>query len=220
MLMKRFSPLLLAILLITACGERRVRGGGSDATEARPLTTFSGVEIAGSEAVEFLPATEARVEVTGYKNLLPHYKTGVEDGVLYLGFESEEDVRISNSNMRVKVYGPGFERINLSGSGSAVVLPGAPAALRQVSVAGSGSVTLRQAATGRLELRVSGSGDIHARQAPAGRVEATVSGSGDIETSPTTLLSATVSGSGNVHYWGTPEIEKTVAGSGDVIAGR
>lgn len=219
--MKTFLAVPVLLLALSSCGQRRIRGGGAAETQTRSVSSFTSAEIMGAEEVEFLPATEPRIEIAGYKNLLPLYKSTVKGGVLTLGFDDDgDDVNISNTNIRVRVYSPGVERIEIAGSGNVTVQPGATTLLKSASIAGSGDLTIRQADVPGLAFDVAGSGSIHAREARAARVTADIAGSGDVEATATESLKADIAGSGNVHYWGSPRVEKDVAGSGDVVAGN
>lgn len=219
--MKSLSLVTLVLLSFSlhSCGQRRIRGGGAAASETRTVSQFTAADITGAEEVEFLPAAESRVEISGYKNLLPLYRTTVKGGVLTLGFDNDgDDVNISNANIRVRVYSPGVERISLAGSGDVTVQRGAIRLLKAVSIAGSGDVTIRQADVPSLAVEIAGSGSIHAREARAARVTADIAGSGDVEVTATEELKVDIAGSGDVHYWGSPRVEKDIAGSGDVVA--
>jgi hypothetical protein len=215
--MKSLFLIPLVLFTLSSCGQRRVRGTGANVTVTRDVPAFTAIEAAGSADVEVFPAATSRVEITGYKNLLPHYKSTVSGGILSLGFESDDDIRIKNSNIRVRVYGPGIERMDVAGSGNAIIHPGATTLLRSASLAGSGDITIRQSDAPSLALEIAGSGSINARKARAANVEAEIAGSGNIEVTASERLNVDIAGSGDVHYWGSPRVEKDVAGSGDVV---
>jgi hypothetical protein len=210
---------LVATAALISCGERQIRGGGDEGTVSRNLPAFGAVEVHGAEDVEFLPASAPRVEVQGYRNLLTHYKTVVKGGTLHLGYDDDDDldVNIRNSNLRVRVYSPGFESIGLAGSGDVVIRDGATTPVQRVELAGSGDITLRQPEVPRLAMTIAGSGNIMAKGAPAATVRAEIAGSGNIETTVSTRLEAEIAGSGDIQYWGNPQVSKDIAGSGDVV---
>ena len=220
--MKTFSLsalTLITLLALFSCGERQIRGGGSEGTDSRSLPTFNTVKIHGSEDVEFLPAATPRIEVTGYQNLLKHYKSTVKNGTLHLGYDDDGlDINIRNSNLRVRVFSPGFRSIGLAGSGDVVVRPGAAMPIQEMEIAGSGILTIEgQPDVPELAMEIAGSGDIAARGAPAASVRVEIAGSGNVETTVTDRLEVEVAGSGDVHYWGNPQVRKDIAGSGDVV---
>ena len=221
--MKIFTLLACSLLALSlsSCGQRQIRGGGAEGTESRSVSAFSAVEAHGAENIEFLPAAETRVEVSGYKNLLAHYKTTVKNNTLHLGFDDDDngiDINIRNSNLRVRVYSPGFRRIGLAGSGDALIRGGATTPVQKVEIAGSGNVIIEsQPDVAELAIKIAGSGDIKARGAKAANVRVEIAGSGNIETTVTDNLKVEIAGSGDIHYWGNPQVSKDIVGSGDVV---
>jgi len=203
-------------LSLASCAERNLTGSGKIITESRPLNSFTVLELEQADEVEILPGTTPRVEISGYENLVPEYESSVASGALRLGYK-EGVGNIRNSNIRVRVYTPGVEEIELAGSGDVTVAAGATVPVRKIAVAGAGDVTLRQVAVPQLEIEIAGAGKVFAREASAARVKIEIAGAGDVETTATERVTADIAGAGTVHVWGGAQVEKTVAGAGEIV---
>ena len=211
------KAILLPVLLLSlaSCSKNRLNGSGDTITETRDVSSFTRIEASGSEEVEVLWASERRVEVSGYRNLVNEYKTNVSGGTLRLRYDSDT-WNVRNNNLRVRVYTPSLEELHASGSGNVTVIANGALGLREAEVTGSGNVSISQPAVNALQLRVTGSGELNARDASAKDVEAETTGSGSIETTATEELDAKITGSGNIDYWGSPRVNTRITGSGEV----
>jgi hypothetical protein len=208
---------LLPVLLVSlaSCSKNRLNGSGDTVTETRDVSSFSRIEASGSEEVEVLWASERRVEVSGYRNLVDEYKTNVSGGTLRLRYD-DDTWNVRNNNLRVRVYTPSLEELRASGSGDVTVMPNGALGLRKAECTGSGSVSISQPPVNKLTLQVTGSGEMQARDASAKYVDAETTGSGSIETTATEELDAEITGSGDIDYWGSPRVNTRVTGSGHV----
>lgn len=214
-IMKQALLFPVILLSLASCSKHRLNGSGDTVTETREVGSFSRIEASGSEEVEVLWATERRVEVTGYRNLVNEYNTNVSGGTLRLRFDNDT-WNVRNNNLRVRVYTPSLEELRASGSGDVTVVANRPLGIREAEVTGSGSVSISQPAVEELTLRVTGSGELHARDAAAEDVNAETTGSGSIETTVSENLDAKITGSGDIDYWGSPRVNTRITGSGEV----
>jgi hypothetical protein len=106
--------------------------------------------------------------------------------------------------------------------GEKVVVSVSAPALRAVSLAGSGTVTVDRARAAQFAASVSGSGDLTVNDLQAEGFALTVAGSGDLTVSGRARTGkASVAGSGDIHGEGlrVATAELAVAGSGDVRLG-
>ena len=60
----------------------KINGSGVAASESRPSSEFSGVEVGGVFQVEITAGKEYSIQVQADDNLLPYVKTEVDSGVL------------------------------------------------------------------------------------------------------------------------------------------
>jgi Putative auto-transporter adhesin, head GIN domain len=173
-----------------------VQGSGVAATQTRVVGAFSGVVLAGSNAVVVRVGGRQSVVVHADDNLLRYVTTTVQAGNLVIGNRSGSFS--TSSPMLVEVNVPSLEALTLAGSGI---------------LRASGSA-------GRLDVSLSGSGDAQLGQLVARNVHAVVSGSGRIVVTATHSFEGLVSGSGAIFYGGDPAHVKTsVTGSGVVARG-
>jgi hypothetical protein len=192
-----------------------LRGSGAAATQTRTLPPFSAVDLAGSNNVSIHVGGEQAVIVRGDDNLLKYVTTGVRDGELVIG---ESRSLESRSRMSVEITVPSLGSLVLAGSGILDV-EGAHGGLLSVRAPGSG-VLSASGSVRQLDVSLAGSGSLQLRQLVARDVSASISGSGRIDVDATRSLNATVSGSGAIFYSGNPiAVSRNVSGSG-VILGR
>jgi hypothetical protein len=193
-----------------------VQGSGVAATQARPLSPFTGVELAGSNNVVVHVGGPQAVVVRGDDNLLARVTTQVKSGTLVVGNTSGSFS--AKQPMSVDVTVPALSALTLPGSGN-IVVDGVDAQSLAVTLAGAGTMTASGTAT-RLDVTIRGSGTAQFRQLVASEVRAVVSGSGSIFVTATARLDATVSGTGSIIYGGDPAtVTKNVTGTGAIVAG-
>jgi hypothetical protein len=156
------KAILLPVLLLSvaSCSKNRLNGSGDTVTETRDVSSFTRIEASGSEEVEVLWASERRVEVTGYRNLVDEYNTNVSGGTLRLRYDSDT-WNVRNNNLRVRVYTPSLKELHASGSGDVTVIANGALGLREAEVTGSGSISISQPQVSSLTLRATGSGELH-----------------------------------------------------------
>jgi len=192
------------------------RGSGVAAVQTRPVSPFTGVELAGANNVVVHVGGPQSVVVRGDDNLLDRVTTEVQSGTLIVGNTSGSFS--AKRPMRVDVTVPKLIAVTLPGSGN-IVIDGVDAQSLSVILAGAGTVTASGTAE-RLDVTIGGSGTAQFRQLVARDVHAVVSGSGSIFVTATARLDATVSGTGSIVYSGDPaSVTKNVTGTGAIVAG-
>lgn len=210
-----------------------LRGDGRVKTESRKVSSFSAIAMTGvgELAVERGPACSVTVSLDG--NLLPHYVTSVERGVLRLGFEQGTSVR-DLTRLEVRVTMPAIEALGLSGAAKAEIHPGFSGKALDLELSGAGSLVAaldhravtagisgagRLALSGRaedLDLELSGTGRLDGRDFTIARGKLGISGAGSATLRATESLDADISGTGSVRYYGDPRVTQHVSGVGSV----
>jgi hypothetical protein len=190
-----------------------IRGSGVTAAQARHVSAFTGIELAGSNNVIVRVGGRRSVVVRADDNLLGRVTTRVHVGNLVVGTEGSFTTR---GPMSVEVTVPSLTAVALTGSGN-VVVSGVHAQTLNVTLPGSGVVRASGVAD-RLRVRVGGAGDVQLDQLVARDVSAVVSGSGRVLVTATRSLDASVPGSGAILYGGDPtRVVTSVTGSGAII---
>ena len=217
-------------------GNKKVKGNGNMTTENRNTGNYDEIKCAGSMDYILVAGTEGKIKIEGESNLLEYIITEVKGNKLVVKVKNGINLK-SSSNKGIKITIP-FEdisQVSLSGSGDLWNDDVIKADNLDVSLAGSGDVTIKVDAnsvegnlsgsgditlsgkTDKLDVSLAGSGDIHGFGLQSNHTEASVAGSGDIEIVSNKSLKARVSGSGDIEYKGNPDKEDSkVSGSGSI----
>jgi hypothetical protein len=197
--MKRFAPLLAAALLPLAACSSAVA-----ATHSYSVTSFSRIRIAGPFDVHVRvgPGASARA-------------TGPQAAIDRLSIEQNDDTLV------VKPLPGGWGGWPGSGNDKIVVDVTAPS-LTQVSITGSGDVTVDRVRGDSLDLALSGAGSLDIGAIDVDRLGATMTGSGDLSlTGKARAAKALMNGTGDIKAAGLMAVDAVVSliGSGDLAIG-
>ncbi len=203
---------VLAVAALGACSS--TTGSGTAASESRPVSGFSAVELAGVGTVVVEPGATESVSVEADDNILPMLTSDVAGGTLVLGTEPGSSVS-PRTPIRYRVTVTDLSGLLVSGSGD-ITSAGAAGPALSVAISGSGTITAA-GTTDRLSVDITGSGDFAGGSLTARDVDVTVSGSGTALVHASATLHASISGSGDVRYLGEPAVTKDVSGSGEVV---
>ncbi len=137
----------------------------------------------------------------------------LSDDKLRIGREGDGMKGSQPATIRVTMPAP--REISLAGSGS-IDAPSL-ASSSEIDIAGSGTVTIAQIKSERLEVSMAGSGDFKAA-GQTDRLEVSIAGSGDIDLAALTAENAEISiaGSGDITLASDGVVTATIAGSGDI----
>lgn len=213
--MNKLFLLTAGLIMLVSCSKERVSGSGPVTTEDRSVSNFTKVSSSGSTNVHIVKGANFSVQVKGYSNLLPYFETKLRNNTLEVGYRNGTNVR--NDNLEVFVTMPVFEGAAVSGSADVDVKGNFTANRMDVSISGSGNISLQSGNTQTLDADISGSGGIAAFGVTADKADISISGSGTAEVKAVTHLKANISGSGNIYYKGAPAIESSVSGSGKLV---
>ncbi len=223
---------LLAIV-IAACNVSiiGVRGSGQITTEARPVESFSEIDLRGSGTVLLELGDEESLTIEADDNLLEYLTTEVEGSTLILdaneSISPTEDIvyRITATTIEgLRLSGSGeFDasdlggdtlNLDLDGSGD-IVVKGSEWRTVFVRLSGSGEITMSGSTDG-LEVNLDGSGSFDGEDLLASEGDVSVAGSGDVTVNVSTRLTAEISGSGDIVYLGSPQLSSEIDGSGSI----
>jgi hypothetical protein len=200
------------LVVLGACSV--VNGSGRVATETRPVSGFTGIDLAGSGEVTIQQGAAESLTIETDDNLLPKLTSEVSDSILTLGTRRGTTVR-SRSPIRYRVTVKDLTALSVSGSGS-VTAQGMKLQALRTDISGSGRVDFSRSAD-QQDIELSGPGRSEAAQLPSQPVSAEVSGSGQVVVTVSGELEVDISGSGIVTYSGEARVDPSVSGSGKVI---
>ncbi len=191
-----------------------VAGSGRPATENRPVSGFTRIDMAANGEVDIEQGEQESLTVEADDNVLPVLTSDVVDGTLKLGIKPGTSIR-STTTIRYRVVVKDLAGVSVSGSGK---IRAAGVQLRSlgVDVSGSGTVAMSGSAADQ-DIRVSGSGRYEAPDLTSEKVAVDISGSGEVIVSASRELTVDISGSGSVTYSGDPRVDQSISGSGKVI---
>jgi hypothetical protein len=224
---------LIAATLFTSC--EKIKGKGEVITEQRTTGTYSGISLAMSATVHFIPGTSYSLEIHGQENVLREIITQVEGNNLSIYVRSHVTLG-SHDPISVYITAPDVSYLDISGSGDIFIDAPWSASNVSMNISGSGAVSANDVMADHLTATISGSGSVRASSGKVLREDLNISGSGTIDLRTvqctsvytitsgsgatyihaTDLLDATISGSGNVWYYGNPGVNTHISGSGNV----
>jgi Putative auto-transporter adhesin, head GIN domain len=208
--------------------------GQSVVKETRDVSGFTGVSfgLAGDLVIKF--GSSCNVVLEGDSKYIKDIETVVRNGKLVIrrdnfGMFNNEKVNVYITMQEVKSLG-------LSGSGRAAVEGTVKTDVLELSVSGSGKISIPEVFSNEMNCSISGSGDINVVSGQVGKADlsisgsggyvgdnvvikdfrAGISGSGSCSCNVSESLNASISGSGNVVYSGNPKINVRSSGSGHV----
>lgn len=234
---KRIILGLLLIASISSCHKNHllgIWGKGSNVTETRNITGFSGIDLSMNADVYYVQDSIYRVEVSAQKNILPVIETEIHGTVLEIECRT---LLHSHNRIVVTIYSPDIDKFHVSGSGKLYAQNSINTGSLDVSLSGSGTISIHSITAQNLTCKISGSGDIHVmggavssenfRISGSGDIEAVnvvanssvvnISGSGDMTLQAVQNLDVTISGSGSVKYKGNPVVQTHISGSGKIV---
>lgn len=97
----------------TSCVDDTLFNGGAITTEVTDIPQFSTIEVESIFEIELVTDTVTRIYKICGENLLPHVKTEVKEGVLYLKHTIKGDWSRSYEKVKLKIHTPPFSGINV-----------------------------------------------------------------------------------------------------------
>jgi len=180
---------------------------------------FDRVTVAGPYEVMVKTGGRPGVVAHGGQANLDETKIIVENGVLKIMPRKKNVMRFNwgkDSKVRVEVSAAALRGVTIAGSGN-VRIDRVAGSDFEGKVAGSGDLGIVQMNAGKVQLAIAGSGNVRAA-GQARSLDVNIAGSGDIDVSALDVASAEVSiaGSGNVRARVSGAAAVSIMGSGDV----
>jgi len=193
------------ILLTTLLAASALIAGAASADTTVAVQPFHSVSIEGMGTVTFVHGAQQRVVLKeGDTNNTQIY---VKDGDLvfkscpgkgWFGWNSSCPM---GYNLNVEITTPGFDGVEIDGSGKVMAAPGFP---QQPKIA----------------IEINGSGNIDLMNVAAAATDVAIHGSGKVRANAQHDLDVEIAGSGSVIYGGNPHFSQTIMGSGEVKSAK
>ena len=186
-----------------------VRGSGNVVTDKRTASNFKSVEVGGVFQVEITAGKEFGVEVEADDNLLPLISTDVSDGVLRISTDRKVS---SRGPIRVRVYAPDIEKLEVSGVANVTVND---IKSKEFNLDSSGASKIKLTGeTANFVADVSGATKIDAENLNTVDANIDCSGASSVMVNVSGDLKAEASGASKITYTGTPtSIDQSSHGS-------
>jgi hypothetical protein len=204
--------LLAVVLLVTACSV--TRGSGQLATETRPVSGFTKVELSGTGELTIEKTGTESLTISAEENILPQLTSEVSGDTLILGTKPNARI-VTTKPITYSLTVKDLTGLALSGSGS-IRIPNLTTAALSIKISGSGTITANGTANDQ-DLEISGSGRYLADGLTSKTVKARISGSGAASVAATDVIDVEISGSGSLTYSGNPQVTQEISGSGKLI---
>lgn len=238
--MKKLLVILLAFTSLHTLAQRweTIKGNGQVKKEDRSVSAFTSLASEGSMNVQITYGSSENITIEADENLLPYIETSVAGNKLTIKTKKNVNIK-SAKTMTVYVSMKEINSLQLSGSGDIkgsgaftgngktdISLSGSGNLTLEfskfkdlgLSVSGSGNMTLKGDAANSIDAKINGSGNIDCMNVSSKDVDAKLSGSGNIKVYANNSIDAKISGSGNVYYKGDAQnINSKVVGSGKVL---
>lgn len=171
----------LAILLLSSCTISFGSPGeaiepGELTKETRKLDTFNSISAKGSIEIEYVVSDSSYIEIEAGKNLLPHLRTDVNDCKLNIQLDNaggqpyfSSDNRtfhfrpkdgINNPNVKVKVFSPSLEEIQIAGATDFKADSLSTTEHFKVSSAGNADINIKHIACNEAKIEIAGQSDV------------------------------------------------------------
>ena len=233
---KIFFPLIVIVLLLSACNLTVVSGSGKIINSSRPVSGFTRLTFDVPGELTLTQSDKESLSITGDDNLLDHIKSEVINGELRIYTEPEDVILDPSKPIRYSLSVKTLDQVVLNGSGSitAANFKGKQFALK---LNGSGSVNFGSLQSTALDFDLNGSGGVNVTSLSADALRATVNGSGkfslkgkathqnvsilgsgeyDARSLESAQAEISVSGSGESQVWATETMNVSILGSGSV----
>lgn len=238
--MKKLVIFLFTLLSLHSFAQRSetITGNGQIKKETRQVSAYTSLASRGTMDVQISYGNSNSIVVEADENLLPYIETSVENGKLTIKIKQNVNLK-PNSKMVIYISmskivslaqsgsgningngaftNDGKTDISLSGSGN-ITLGFKSFKDLDLSISGSGNMDLKSGEANHISAQTSGSGNIDCSSISSNDVTAKISGSGNLKVNAKNSIDAKISGSGNVYYKGSAtNIKSKVAGSGRLV---
>ncbi len=156
-----FISLLSLVILSSSCKRYNfppINGKGSVTTESRTVSDFTAIDFQTEGTVYVSNGTEFSVSIEAQQNIIDDMKTEVSGSKLKI---YNRHILKNHEPIKIYITMPSLERMEVSGSGSAIVQSKFEAGTMDISLSGSGEIEFADSLiASEVNADISGSGDI------------------------------------------------------------
>ena len=220
--MKKLTILTIAVMaLLTvgySCNFSSGKSGGPETKVTRDVKDFSRISLSVPAEVYIEQGAAFSFSMEGPENTLSEIETVVDGSTLKIRWKNRGFHWSGNENIKIYITAPDYQALTVAGSGDFYTKSPLKCSSLELSIAGSGSVTIDQLEANSLTSEIAGSGDVEIKAGKVGDQEASINGSGSVKTAGVETANGKVSiaGSGDCDIWVTGDLKASIAGSGDV----
>jgi hypothetical protein len=197
----RVALALMAVgLLVAAC--LVTQGSGQVATESRPVSGFTKVELSGTGELTIEKTGTDSLTISAEDNILPRLSSEVSGGTLTLGTKPNTSI-VPTKPITYSLTVKDLTGLGVSGSGSVRVSNLTTTSL-STKISGSGTITANGTVDDQ-DLEISGSGRYLADRLTSKTANVRISRSGTASVLVSDMLDVKISGSGSLTYSGNPQ---------------
>jgi hypothetical protein len=230
--------LVWVIMFASACKMNVLKGSGEKTTTAPAVASFAAVEVdlPLKISVNVVPGSQPGIQLSGFKNVIQHIKTRVENNTLVITTDLDDTWTIDGAGVDVQVTVPSLTGLSLDGSPDADVHGSITGRTFDIDVSGASTIKLDNVNVDSFSIQVSGAGDLIVTAGAvkyaeyeidgAGKVQAyplqaaitsaSINGAGTLQVTASEKLEAEISGAGTVKYKGHPTVSQEVSGAGTI----
>ena len=205
--------LAVAVIVLSACGARTVRGSGNVIAQERNVSDFDSVDLAGAGRVIITQGDTESLTIETDDNLMEHIKTTVRGRTLGLDF-TKKLIPIPTESIIFRLSVINLAEIESSGAGR-FEIDELDTDRLQIEMSGAGAVELAGTAEAQ-DIELSGVGGYAAPDLKSQTARVEISGAGGVEIWVLNTLDVDISGAGNVNYFGMPIVDQDISGLGRV----
>jgi hypothetical protein len=214
--------------------EKRALPISENKNEQREVAGFTRIGLSVSADVYITQGNQTSLEIQADEKSLQNLITQVEGDELVIKWKNNNYL---NGEIIIKVTMKEIEELSIAGSGNIFANSIIQCKEITLSIAGSGSINLKDVSAGEIEsnvagsgdiilggsnpvsehtIEIAGSGDVSAKKLPTNEVTVNIAGSGNCYVHAVKELDVSIAGSGDVYYFGSPQVETNIIGSGNV----
>ena len=196
-------------------------GNGNVISQERNITDFNGIVSDAAGNVNIYPAENFRVVVTTDSNLQDVVNLWITGNTLYINnvFPAGYSRFRASSAMRIDVYLPELENIDLSGVGNIRINNHVISDIA-INLSGAGNIDVQNIEAANIAINLSGVGNIDVHNIQAANVTAGLSGSGSIRINNGNVsgINMNLNGVGNINAQNieTENAVVNMTGAGDI----
>ncbi len=220
--MKKLGILAIAVMALLSMGYSCTfssgKTGGPETKVTRDVKDFSRISLSVPADVYIEQGESFSFSMEGPENTLGEIETVVDGNTLKIQWKNKGFHWGGNESIKIYITAPDYSALAVAGSGDFYSKTPLKVNNLELSIAGSGSVTIDQLEASSVTSEIAGSGDIAIKAGKVGNQEASINGSGSVKTTgvETGNASVSIAGSGDCYIWVTGDLKARVAGSGDI----